>query len=381
VAKNVVNRIDRNLALRLREARREIGLSTRAVASKLPKRLAVSHTTIASYENGTTVPPVDVLGALATTYGRTLNWFLENRRGLDAFRYRNLKPRVRLHDKRQFEALAGKWVDAYANLENHLKVSLRREIHGFDNGDADPKQLAAAVRSALGLGESQAIQNVVTLLEACAVRVMELRTDLELDAVAARHDDNYVVILNPETSNDRLRMNVGYEIAHILYGGYKKDRGWSDDRVERCAYDFASELLLPDSQLERAFDGQSFLRLIEFKERFGISLAAMIHRAEKSGIIRSTTARRLWTDMVQKGWRKNEPGYVWRDRAIRFETLMDSALHTGLLTWEKAEDVTGIREDELRKRIAEATEYGSVPRREETGGTDCVRILKLTVEE
>ena len=65
MAKTIVTRVDRNLARRLREARREVGLSTRAVCAKLPRRLKVSHTTLASYENGTTMPPTDVLAALA----------------------------------------------------------------------------------------------------------------------------------------------------------------------------------------------------------------------------------------------------------------------------------------------------------------------------
>src|SRR5580700_9566863 len=98
MAKNVIHRIDRNLARRLREARREAGLSTRAAATKLPRRLAVSHTTIASYEKGVSVPPIDVLAALATAYERTINWFLEDRKELSEFTYRNLPSRVRVHE-------------------------------------------------------------------------------------------------------------------------------------------------------------------------------------------------------------------------------------------------------------------------------------------
>lgn len=381
MAKNIINRIDRNLARRLREARQEAGLSTRAVVKTLPKRLAVSHTTISSYEKGVSVPPVDVLGALATSYNRTLNWFLENRHGLSGFRYRNLKPRVRLHDKRQFEAVAGKWIDAYVNLENHLKATIQRKIQEVDNEAINPRQLAVLVRENLGLEDSQPIQNVITLLESCAVRVLELRSSLPVDGVAARHDDRLVVIFNPNTRNDRMRMNAAHELAHALYDGHKRELGWSDDLVEKQAYDFASELLLPDTQLEQAFDGKSFLRLIEFRERFGISLAAMIHRAEKSRIIKSATARWLWAEMAKKGWRKDEPGYVWRDRAIRFEMLMESALHTGLLTWGKAENVTGIREDELRKRIADVTEFTSTSRQEKPDEKEYVGILKLISED
>jgi hypothetical protein len=86
-------------------------------------------------------------------------------------------------------------------------------------------------------------------------------------------------------------------------------------------------------------------------------------------------------EMSKRGWRHNEPGYVWRDRAIRFETLMESALHSGLLTWSNAENITGIREDELRKRIVDVTDYRNVPTREKEDEKDDVRILKLTMDD
>src|SRR5436190_2058470 len=109
MTKKTVNRVDRNLARRLREARREMGFSIRVVCSKLPRRLAVSPTTLSSYENGTTTPPMDVMAALADALQRPLTWFLENRDTLSGFRYRNLKQRTPVLERRQFEAQAGKW--------------------------------------------------------------------------------------------------------------------------------------------------------------------------------------------------------------------------------------------------------------------------------
>lgn len=378
--KKRVSRIDRNLARRLREARREVGLSTRAVADNMPNRLAVSHTTLASYENGTTVPPVDVLAALATLYQRTLNWFLEDRNGLSDLRYRNLKARISLNDKRQFEALAGKWVDAYVNLENHLGLSLTRKIREIGDVDAGPKQLALAVRDALKIGEVAPIQNVVSLLESFAVRVLELRPSLYLDSLAARHADDLVVIVNPDIQNDRLRLTLAHEIAHAAYEGCKHQLGWSDDLVEKRAYDFASELLLPELLLAEAFVGKSFLRLIEYRERYGVSLASMIFRAEKARIIPTTTARKLWSEIVSRGWKNAEPGFVWRDRAVRFETLMETALHSKQLTWSEAERVTGIHEHDLKRRITEITDYCGVIRREDISGESATRMLRLVTE-
>lgn len=356
LAKNIVSRVDRHLARRLREARRETGLSTRAVAKTLPPRVSVSHTTIASYEKGVTVPPIDVLAALADLYHRPLNWFLDRRECLTGFRYWNLKGRVPVSEQRQFEAVAGKWIDAYFNLERHLQQP--RRSRPFPVGqESSPQELAERVRrGALNLDDSQPVQNVVGVLESFSAWAMEIRASFGVDGAAARHGKDFVVVLNPGVANERLRMNAAHELAYLLHDDYKQELVWTDGDVEGWAYTFASFMLLPDSQLRLAFDGRSFLKLIQYKEKFGVSLAAMIFMAEKARIINSTTSRWLWAEMSRKGWRHNEPGYVWRDRAINFETMLECAIQTKKLTWNEAERVTGIREEDLRRRLTEVTE-------------------------
>ena len=364
MAKNTVSRVDRNLARRLREARREVGLSTRAVAVKLPDRLAVSHATIASYENGVTVPPVDVLAALADIYVRPLNWFLEKRETLSCFRYRNLPSRVRLTERRQFEAITGKWIDAYFNLERHLKSHpVRRHSAAPSPEDDLPDVLAAKVRREfLHLTDDQPIQNVVTVLESFSTWALELKASFGIDGAATRRGEEFIVVLNPDVANDRVRMNAAHELAHVLYDGCKQQFGLTDDDVEKRAYVFASSLLLPESQLKSAFEGKSFLKLIQYREKFGISLAAMIYMAEKARVINTTTSRWLWSEMLRRGWRQNKPGYVWRDRAISFEIMLESAIQSRLMTWSDAERVTGVRETELRERIASVLRTGEVQR-------------------
>jgi Zn-dependent peptidase ImmA (M78 family) len=150
-------------------------------------------------------------------------------------------------------------------------------------------------------------------------------------------------------------MNAAQELAHVLYDECKGHLGWTEDQIEKKAYIFASSLLLPSSQLQAAFEGKSFLKLIEYKERFGASLSVMIYMAEKGRIINTTTSRWLWKEMARRGWRRKEPGYVWRDRAIRFETMLECAIQTKLMTWADAERITGVRENELRQRIASIT--------------------------
>ncbi len=164
MSKSIVKRIDKNLARRLKEARREVGMSTRAVSDKLPKRLTVSHTTIASYENGVALPPIDVLAALSGIYGRPINWFLESRDTLSDFRYFNLQCRVPLSEQRTYAAQAGKWIEGYLALESYLK--LEHQSRQVDANGTTPESLAQLIRQEhLNLDDSQAVQDTVALLE------------------------------------------------------------------------------------------------------------------------------------------------------------------------------------------------------------------------
>ena len=74
----------------------------------------------------------------------------------------------------------------------------------------------------------------------------------------------------------------------------------------------------------------------------------MIYMAEKARIINTTVSRRLWSEMIKQGWRHNEPGHVWRDRAVSFEIMLESAIQSRSMSWGEAERVTGVREAELR---------------------------------
>jgi hypothetical protein len=108
---------------------------------------------------------------------------------------------------------------------------------------------------------------------------------------------------------------------------------------------------LPEPQLREAFDGESFVKLVKFKEKFGISIAAMIYAASKHRIISESMSRYLWIEISKRGWRENEPGVVRPDRATRFEQLVDSAICRGKLDLRQAAQIVGVTEAELSDRL------------------------------
>jgi Zn-dependent peptidase ImmA (M78 family)/DNA-binding XRE family transcriptional regulator len=340
-----------NLAGKLKTARSLTGMSTRAVSAKLAKRFAVSHATLANYESGRTVPPMDVLAALADLYERPVTWFLERGRGLTGVQYRNLKSRVRMSDLHTFEADVQRWIDAYVALESRLgRVLTKTATISRPKQDEAPDTLSRCVRRELGVSEDEPISSVVEVLERFGIRVLENPTELRIDGLAAKYDGEFVVVLNSTVSNDRTRLNAAHELGHVLYGDCDSDEA-ADKAAEQRAFEFASHLLLPNNQLKRAFEGQSMVRLVQFKERFGISLAAMVYRAEKLGFIPKPTAKMLWIEFARRGWKTNEPGSVRPDRATRFEQLIDEALVSRKLSLKELADLAGVRPEAIRERL------------------------------
>ena len=220
------------------------------------------------------------------------------------------------------------------------------------------ESVARVRRSYLNLPDDQPIPNVVSVLESFSTWALELKASFGIDGAAAKRGDGFVVVFNPDVTNDRVRMNAAHELAHVLYDDCKQRLGMTDEEVEKRGYLFATSLLLPESQLREAFEGRSFLKLIQYRVKFGVSLAAMIYMAEKTRIINTTVSRRLWSEMVKQGCRQNEPGDVWRDRAITFEIMLESAIQSRSMTWGDAERITGVREADLRARLAEALRVG-----------------------
>jgi Zn-dependent peptidase ImmA (M78 family) len=193
---------------------------------------------------------------------------------------------------------------------------------------------------------------VVEVLEYFGIRVLENRTDLKVDGFAAKYGDGPVVVLNPNVSNDRARLNAAHELAHVLLGHC--DTPEETKEGEQKSFEFASHFLLPNRQLKRAFEGKSVVRMVQFKERFGISLAAMLYRGERLGFLTKPEAKHLWVEFARRGWRTAEPGTVRPDRATRFEQFIDEALLSGQWSMREIADLCGVRPEAVRERLNDA---------------------------
>ncbi len=364
------------LGLKLKQAREAIGISTRNAVTLLPRNITISHVTLTNYEAGRHQAPLDILAALADVYQRPINWFLEKGPKLTGIHYRNKKSKIGIRELTQFEAVAQQWLGAYRRLDEEFKSIRSKRNFGIDV-DGTGAEAASVVREHCKFKEKDPITSVIEVMEKAGIRVIEMPTELAIDAMTARLGEEDVVVLNSNVPNDRSRMNAAHELGHVLFCDYADPKPSNHKFKEKRAFEFASYFLLTKRMLRSAFYGKSMVRLVQFKERFGISLAAMVYRAEAEGILSEHHAKKLWIEFSKRGWRREEPGSVKKDRATRFEQILESAIHKKNLTWQQVSKITGIREDQLRQRLNQAIGMYE-PLRSPEKGEDNIPFLRLT---
>ncbi len=337
------------LGQRLRSAREAAGMSTWTAAACLKSRsVDVSHATLANYERGTTRPSVAFLALLAELYAKSINWFLQSGPTLSGIQYRCLKG-VTAAEKQQFEAESQRWLDAYRRLEGHLGCFLARKIALSTSESESGSDLADKLRAHLSLG-IHPVPSVTEVLEGYGVRVVEVATAARIDGLAAHLAGEKIVVLSRSLPADRVRLNAAHELGHHLFEDVARKEA-SQSPLEKRAFEFASHFLLPRAVLVSAFEGYSMIRLVQFKERYGVSLAAMIYRAKEVGLIDERIYRKLWMEFSRRGWRTREPGFVLPDRASRFEKMIEGAIKSESVTWAACSRITGISEADLRTRL------------------------------
>ncbi len=341
------------ISSRLKQARESAGLSTRTAAGRLQSLgHAITYATISNYENCKTVPPLAILDAFAAIYDRKREWFYAEGPTLSGIRYRAIQA-VRVGEKRTFEGEALGWLTAYLAVEKVIDDPRKwPEDFKVEPNDSGPA-VAEKLRKASKLVDLP-IPSIVRLAENIGIRVIQVATEARIDGFAAMLDGVAVMAVNANLSGDRMRMNVAHEIAHHLFADCVKSTTLSEKEIERRAMDCGSHLLIPDQAIEDAIKLKSMVRLVQYKERFGVSLAAMIFRGKALGLLTEQEYQRLWIEFGRLGWRKDEPGYVPPDRPMRMESLFDAAVNQNKMTYTQIATLAGLDERVVRQRVMSA---------------------------
>ena len=158
------------------------------------------------------------------------------------------------------------------------------------------------------------IRDLTQLVESHGVLVIPIDLDnQDFDGLSIYEPNDFLppmIFLNPHVPGDRWRMTLAHELGHIVL--HHHQRILPEHReMEREAYDFATELLAPRRELAGHLRCVTMQRLASLKVHWGISMAALLKRAEDNGYVSRWVARGLWMRLRRGG--KIEPVAIPRE--------------------------------------------------------------------
>ena len=184
--------------------------------------------------------------------------------------------------------------------------------------DVTPEQAAYALRDAWGLGRGP-VDNLISVVEQHGILVTSFSTSTnDVDAfsqfMAAVDTPTHIIAYsNNKTAAARIHFDIAHELGHICLHEWSEDiEDISKEEFkikEREANEFAAAFLLPEETFRRDAERgpQTITYYKQLKKKWKVSIAAMIRRSEKLGIISTDDYQNLIRVMQRRGLRKEEP--------------------------------------------------------------------------
>ncbi|WP_454162311.1 helix-turn-helix domain-containing protein [Gordonia iterans] len=148
--------------------------------------------------------------------------------------------------------------------------------------DEGPEEAAQLVRKAWRLHGP--VSDVAGLLESAGIMILPMPSDVDkVDAISVRTAGpvTAVILLNPDTPEDRQRHTLAHELGHLVMdelSGVSLGLKEIENRADR----FAAEFLAPYGALRDELRGITPARidaLDDLRRRWGVSLSALVRRA------------------------------------------------------------------------------------------------------
>lgn len=348
-------------AYRLQVARQARGYTK----SDLSKRLEMSAAALSQFELGQSRPSPATIERLSSVLDFAPNFFSTGTvlsaadqaddELVDSYgHFRSLRS-VTATRRRQVLTVAHLLRDVTAFLETQVKLPKLDVPHHDAESPGDIALVAGRVRAELGADIAGPIEDVLRLLEkrgiVCARYPMDA-ADVSAFSVPMERRAFLVLKQQREAKRDRDRFSSCHELGHMVM--HKPGQALASKVLERQADIFASEFLMPTKSIREELSSKvDWPRLLQLKQRWGVSMAALLYRSKSLGIMPETTYVQALRTMNVRGWRKNEPGTV---SAVEAPALLSAALSVTDLTEADVSAATGWPEEMVSQLFAESTD-------------------------
>lgn len=295
---------------RLTQARELRALTKHAVADAV----GVSPALIGQYESGRAKPGPENLARLALVLGLPLEYFAQGRTtaAVADANFRSLRSTTRAQRRQAVvpALLAAEIAEVLAENVRLPTVDVPHLELPPEATVRDVEDLADEARQYFSLGDGP-VPHMVRLLESRGVIVTQIRAETErVSAFSCPLPTRPVVVLSTNKDDKgRSRMDAAHELGHLVMH-HEPDPG--SQTIERQANAFAAAFLMPRASIERHLPRRlNWNALLQLKETWGVSLAALLYRSRTLGVISEAAFRRAMVELGRHVW---EDGTTWRTR-------------------------------------------------------------------
>jgi Zn-dependent peptidase ImmA (M78 family)/DNA-binding XRE family transcriptional regulator len=285
---------------RVRQARELRRLTQEALARLIGK----SQATITHTERGFKEPSAEVIAAIAQHTHFPVSFFTTE--PAVVFPVEVLLFRARASMTRMDAVAAARYAEIVFEMDMSLAPYVTKIPLRLERSDKSPTEAAREARRWLGLSSDEPVQHLVNLMERAGITVIPVPIEQDdIDAFSAWIQNTPVVALCLSSeSGDRKRWSAGHELGHLILHFNKVIRA----NEHREADMFAGELLLPEKAIRREIvTPVTLTSLAALKPRWGVSIQALIYRANDLGIITDRQYRYLFEQISIRGWKTREP--------------------------------------------------------------------------
>jgi Zn-dependent peptidase ImmA (M78 family)/DNA-binding XRE family transcriptional regulator len=272
---------------------------------ELAERVDITQATLSRYESGLREPDAETLGALARELGVTVKFIQHAGRAHGAMA-------VDAHMRRRGTAQATIWKRLEARLNMYrmhaslmteeVTIRTERRLPTFDPIDVSPEDAARLVRMqwAMPVGP---IRNLMAWIEAAGCLVIEEDFGTpRVDGMSQWVGAQPVIFINAAAPTDRKRLTLAHELGHLVLHSTE-----IVEEVEEQATAFAAEFLMPLEVIRPQLRGLRFDALFDLKREWGVSMAALIERAFRAGLMTKEQRASFYKKLGVHGWRTREP--------------------------------------------------------------------------
>lgn len=329
------------IGARLTQARNWRGYTIEYLAGML----AVTKASVSLYEKGSRQPSALIQTKLANVLDFPQTFFLKEFQGAASspisFRKKSNTKKISKQRAEIYKEFACEFVEeleqfiSFKDINHRFMQFLDCDPYAID--DDVIESLAVNVREHMGIGLAP-IDNLCIFLENRGFLIFEYDGDISpVDGYSSLVKDRPYIFINKEFDWDRIRFTLAHELGHVIMHSILEEDEWLDGSNQKLfesqANRFAGAFLFPRQSFEIEFVSLNRYRLLQLKNRWGMSMAAIAYRAKDLDMVDQKKYEFFVQQMSREKMRIKEDGADLRAKENPFliRTAIDAIKSNSLI--------------------------------------------------